>query len=327
MPTAADPVRTLPRRVREAVRREGLWAPGDGVLLAVSGGVDSVALLDLLAGPAAGHGGRLVVASVDHGLRAEAAAEVAAVGALAAARGLPFVPVRLALSPGPDLANRARLARRAALVAAAAEADCARIATAHHADDQAETLLQHLLRGAGLAGARAMRPLDPPFCRPLLAEPRSVLAAWVAARGLPAVDDPSNPGSMRGQLRPLLAGLEALRPGAGAALARSAALLAVDDAFVDAAAAALGRAAARPPPPGAAAALDHAVWVAGAPAVRARAVYALLPPAGRESQTLRALAARGLRPGGLRVFPGGWQISREGPLLVLRGPGGGPPTG
>ncbi len=324
MPTAADPVRTLPRRVLEAVRRDRLWAPGAGVLLAVSGGADSVVLLDLLAGPAAGHGGRLVVASVDHGLRPEAGAEVEAVGALARARGLPFLPLRLSLPAGPGLADRARRARRAALRAAAAEAGCVRIATGHHADDQAETLLQHLLRGSGLAGARAMRPLDPPFCRPLLGEPRAVLEAWAVARGLPTVDDPSNPSSERGRLRVLLAGLEAHRPGARRALARSAALLATDDAFLDASAAALREAAAVAPPPGAAAAVEIAAWSAADPAVRARVLYALLPPAARESQGLRTLAARGSGAGAAQAFPGGWSIGAEGALLVVRGPPGPP---
>ncbi|MCK6505125.1 tRNA lysidine(34) synthetase TilS [Myxococcota bacterium] len=221
--------RTLPARLLEAVRRQELWRPGDRVLVAVSGGLDSTVLLELLWRTQEGHGARLEGMSLDHGLRPEASQEVATVAQHCARLDVPFHTARLHLSPGGDLARRARQARQAALLAVGAD----RIATAHHQDDQAETVLQRLVSGSGGAGLAAMQPLSPPWCRPLLAEPRTVLRAWAEAEGLSWVEDPSNPDSERGRLRALLDGLGDLREGAVAGLARSAGLLAREDALLE----------------------------------------------------------------------------------------------
>jgi len=196
----------------------------------VSGGLDSTVLLELLVRTAGAHGGALEVMSIDHGLRPEAVAEVARVARLAAAQGLPFHGVRLGLEPGPNLASRARDARRAALLAVGTD----RICTGHHQDDQAETVLQHLLRGAGTAGLRGMRPSDGPWCRPLLDEPRAVLRAFAEAEDLGWSEDPSNTHSQRGQLRALVSQLDAVHGGANAALARGARILAREDALLGA---------------------------------------------------------------------------------------------
>lgn len=122
--------RTLPARALEAVRRQGLWQPGDRVLVAVSGGLDSTVLLELLWRTQEGHGGRLEVMSLDHGLRPEASQEVATVARHCAMLGVPFHTRRLMIPPGGDLARRARAARQAALLSMGAD----RIATAHHQD-------------------------------------------------------------------------------------------------------------------------------------------------------------------------------------------------
>ena len=224
-----DRARTLPLRLVEALRRGRLWSPGQRVVVAVSGGLDSSVLLELLHRTAGAHKGQLTVASVDHGLRPEAIAEVAQVGRRARALGLDFRALSLGLEAGPNLAERAREARRAALLGLGAD----RIATAHHEDDQAETVLYHLLRGSGAAGLAGMRALDPPWCRPLLGEPRAVLLAWAQAEGLRWVEDPSNAGSQRGQLRALWPALEAIQGGLSGALARSARLLAREDALLE----------------------------------------------------------------------------------------------
>lgn len=221
---------TLALRVLERIRRVPLWAPGAEVLLAVSGGLDSSVLLDVLARTAGAHGARLRVASVDHGLRPEAAAEVEAVGRLCAARGLPFHPLRLELERGPDLARRAREARRSALLSLG----IGRVATGHHRDDQAETVLQRLMAGAGAAGLSAMAELDPPWCRPLLGFDRAELLEYAELNRISWVDDPSNSGSERGALRGLLLGLGEARAGAVRGLGRSAALLAEDEALLQA---------------------------------------------------------------------------------------------
>ena len=206
--------------------------------LAVSGGGDSLALL-LLAHAALP--GRVAVATVDHGLRAESAGEAAQVAALCARLGVPHATLAVQLAPG-NLQAEARAARYAALGEWAGAQGLAALATAHHADDQAETLLARLNRAsgvAGLAGVRARglvpgvaKPARLPLLRPLLGWRRAELAGVVAAAGLVAVDDPSNadPRFDRARLRAALAGADWLDV---AALAQSAAHLADADAALD----------------------------------------------------------------------------------------------
>lgn len=301
----------LERRVLDHIRTAGLWASGDAVVVAVSGGLDSVVLLDVLHRTAGGHGGRLHVASCDHGLRPEAAAEVRGVAALAHARGLPFTPLRLDIPGGPDLAARARDARRAALVGLGGD----RVATGHHRDDQAETVLHHLLRGAGLDGLQGMRSLAAPFCRPLLKEPRAALAGHAERRGLRWAEDPSNPGSLRGRMRSLMPALDALHGGAAPALARSAGLLARDAALLDRLAAeAWGRASV-------AGGLSLPALRREPPALQGRLLRRLLRPIGprlRAAHVHHALRWI-VRPQGHLGLPGGWAlVARDGLLLVER---------
>lgn len=308
-PRGAGP--TLPLRVLGEVQRQGLWAAGDEVLVAVSGGLDSMVLLEVLASTAPAHGGRLRVANVNHGLRPEAEAEQQLVAGRAAALGLPFHPLRLHLEEGPNLAARARSARREALAGLGAS----RIATAHHRDDQAETVLQRLMAGSGSSGLSAMRALDPPWCRPLLAEPREVLREFAEQQGLSWAEDASNPGSERGRLRAVLDGLGAQREGAGRGLARSAALLARDDAFLesllDAAWPGIRRGDG----------LDLAAWSSLHPALAARAVRRLcaeqdrVPRADLVETMLRAPLSEGWRG----PLGGGGELRVQAGLLVVRG--------
>jgi tRNA(Ile)-lysidine synthase len=173
------------------------------------------------------------VATVDHRLRPESAREAAQVAETAAALGL---PARVLVWDGALVSSRieetARAARYALLAAAARDAGASHVLTAHHRDDQAETLLLRLGRGSGLTGLggmRAERPLAPgiTLARPLLELPRRRLAATVAAAGLTAADDPSNRDERfaRARLRAMLPVLA--RQGiAPAGLARTAARLA-----------------------------------------------------------------------------------------------------
>ena len=205
-------------------------AAAERLAVATSGGPDSVALLALAA---AQFPGRVTALTVDHRLRAGSAAEAAAVAAQCAARGLPHVTL---VRSGPDFsANRqaqARAARYALLGDWCAAQGHGLLLTAHHADDQAETLLMRLARGSGsdgLAGIRAARRLCPTvvLVRPLLGMRKADLAVIAAAAGWQVADDPSNrdPRHDRSRVRALLAATPGLDP---AALAASAAHLAAE---------------------------------------------------------------------------------------------------
>lgn len=181
---------------RFAADWKAIW-PGDApVGLAVSGGPDSLGLL-LLAHCV--FPGAFMVATVDHGLRSESAAEARLVSAVCEARGIPHETLAISLLPGPALQERAREARYAALGQWAIRNGLGAVVTAHHADDQAETLLMRLSRGAGVRGLAAMRGTSRLpghekclLLRPLLGWRRSDLAGIVADAGIEPVFDPSN---------------------------------------------------------------------------------------------------------------------------------------
>ncbi len=141
---------------------------------------------------------RIAVATVDHGLRAESAGEAAHVAQLCAARGIAHHTLALAMQPGPAVQERARDERYAALDQWCRDNGLAALVTAHHADDQAETIVMRMNRGAGLRGLAGMRALarvpggSLPLLRPLLGWRRAALASVLQGAGLRAVDDPSN---------------------------------------------------------------------------------------------------------------------------------------
>ena len=202
--------------------------------IAVSGGPDSLALL-LLASAALP--GQVEAASVDHGLRPESAAETGAVARHCAKLDVAHAVLPVSVMPGNIQAN-ARRARYAALAAWIEARGLSALATAHHADDQAETLLLRLNRAsgvAGLAGARA-RGMVPdtaiPLLRPLLGWRKTELAAIVAAAGITAVQDPSNADDRfdRARLRRTIAEADWLDV---PAVAESATHLADADAALD----------------------------------------------------------------------------------------------
>ena len=217
--------RTLQARVLEHIRVQRLWNEGQTVAVGVSGGVDSMVLMHLLARTQRAHGGKLVVMSINHGLRPEAGQEVELVANQSRMLGLAFESCVLDLEGEANLAERARLARRAALESLGTD----RVATAHHQDDQAETVLFHLLRGSGMHGLKGMTARSGPWVRPLLREPKAVLMAWAEKEDIHWMDDPSNPQSQRGELRRLMPLLDTIHGGATGALARSARLLARED--------------------------------------------------------------------------------------------------
>ena len=172
-------------------------------LVAVSGGADSVALLDLLHGVAGAFGLSLVVGHADHQIQSDSRMVGWTVGNLAARYGLPFELGELAL--GPDATETvARRARYAWLRNVQRRRSARYLVTAHHQDDQVETVLLRVLSGTGLAGIAGipMRSRGG-LVRPLLPFSRDQLAAHVAERGLPVHDDPANrdPRHLRSWLR------------------------------------------------------------------------------------------------------------------------------
>jgi tRNA(Ile)-lysidine synthase len=168
-----------------------LCLPPGRALVAVSGGPDSVALLDLLVESREVHGLDLIVAHVDHGIHPNSAQVAEQVEALAASYGLPFETVRLGLDPGTNETS-ARVARYAWLEEVRARQGAGAIFTAHHADDQVETVLMRVLGGSGPAGLAGMRAVRGHLVRPLLSITRAELTVHLEERGLPSWVDPAN---------------------------------------------------------------------------------------------------------------------------------------
>ena len=202
-----------------------IWPEATPVGLAVSGGPDSLALLALAH---AALPGQFAVATVDHGLRAGSAAEATMVAGLCDRLDIAHRTLTVEVSRAGNLSAAARTARYAALGGWARAAGLTAIATAHHADDQAETLLLRLNRGAGLAGLAAMRPRSPlpaspaiALLRPLLGWRKAELVAVVAQAGWTPADDPANrdPRFDRARLRTALASADWLDPARVAASA------------------------------------------------------------------------------------------------------------
>ncbi len=184
----------LVARVLRTIEEHRLVAAGDRVLVAVSGGPDSTALLHALLALRAPLGIELEAATVDHGLREGSALEHARVQAHVEAAGLRCARISLALPAGAAAQARARAARYAALATLANERGLGAIAVGHTLDDQAETVLQRLLRGAGVRGlAAALRRREDGVIRPLLDCDRAEVEAFLAARAIaPVLEDPSN---------------------------------------------------------------------------------------------------------------------------------------
>lgn len=176
-------------------------------------------------------------ATVDHGLRAESADEAAMVAGVCEKLGVPHEVLRVEVAGG-NVQSQARAARYAALAEWMERRELTALATAHHADDQAETLLMRLNRGSGVAGLAGVRAVGRvpgtrlPLLRPLLGWRRAELAEVVAREGLDAAQDPSNdnPRFDRVRIRQAIAGADWLDV---PAMAEAAANLADADAALD----------------------------------------------------------------------------------------------
>jgi len=227
------PVETeLARRFVAHVRARGVLREGDGVVLALSGGADSVVLLHLFRFALAEPHLKLTAAHVDHGMRPGSAGDARWAVNLCEAWGVPLRACRL--EPAPTTEAEARARRYEFLEATRRSVGARWVVTAHHADDQAETVLFRVLRGTGVAGLRGIRERRPPrVWRPLLPFTRDELRAHAAAHGLTWRDDPTNQSPFaRNVLRArILPDVEAsVAPGARRALAGLARRAADDEA-------------------------------------------------------------------------------------------------
>lgn len=189
--------------VRSTIRRHAMLAGGETVLVAVSGGADSVALLHALMTLGPELSLRLAVLHVDHGLRPDSGRDAEFVRALAARLDVPAAVERVTVDRRGSLEAAARAARYAALEAHAARLGAHRIALGHTADDQAETVLMRMRAGAGVRGLAGIPAVRGRIIRPLLEVRRSDLVAALREAGLSWVEDPSNrdPRFLRNRIR------------------------------------------------------------------------------------------------------------------------------
>lgn len=311
---------TLLCRLAAALGAPGGPRRGERLLVAVSGGPDSTALLAALTELAPERGLLLTAGHVDHGLRgAESAAERADVETLAHRLGVPVVTRAIRLAPGPGLEARARQARYQALAAIADDVGATRIVTGHTEDDQVETVLLRLLRGTGRRGLGGIRPTRGRLLRPLLRATRADVRRFLADRDLPFALDRTNADlrHARNRVRRLVLPLLAaeFNPRIRPALARLADRLRDEDDLLAAISAA--RAAAH---------LDGEalrVDVAGEPPALARRIVRVWleragggAPSALHVERVCRLAA-GDEDGAVAV-PGPARVLREGGSLVRR---------
>ena len=217
--------------------------PGDRVLAAVSGGIDSIALLDVLCALRSGLGYEVIVAHLDHGLRVDSAADAEFVASVASARGLAVHSRRVdvgehARKAGLSVEAAGRELRYQFLDEVRRATDSRYFATGHHASDQAETVLMRMLRGSGTRGLAAMEPIrDGRHLRPLLEFERGTVEAYAAARNLEYREDVTNTDTrfLRNRIRhQLLPHLESdYNPKLTSVLTHTARVLRDDDDALD----------------------------------------------------------------------------------------------
>jgi tRNA(Ile)-lysidine synthase len=183
---------TLLKIAERTLRDECDLARGERILVALSGGGDSSALVHVLSLLAPKIGFSLVAHGVDHGLRQEASAELDLAESLCQKLSVPFSRTRVDVGTGGNLQARARAARHEALASAASQTAASRIATAHHADDRAETVIMRLLNGSPPSGLGVLPPAEGRLVRPLVRARKADIEQHLARHGIPHAEDPSN---------------------------------------------------------------------------------------------------------------------------------------
>jgi tRNA(Ile)-lysidine synthase len=234
----------LERLVDETIARYGLISDGESILVGVSGGPDSVALLHLLAARASAGRLRLGVAHLDHGLRPESVRDADFVRTMAVELGLEVYVERVDVAQMQErrrlsIEEAGREARYEFFRQTAGRFGFAKVALGHHADDNAETLLLHLLRGSGRLGLGSIRAVrEGVYIRPLIRATREEIEAYVRIRKLPFRIDRTNTDTtilrnrIRHRLLPLLE--SEYRPGVRVALRRTAEVLADEEVWIEA---------------------------------------------------------------------------------------------
>ena len=184
--------------VRETIGEYHLFEPGDGVVAGISGGPDSVCLLQMLLRLADLYRIRIAVLHVHHGIRGEEAdADARFVEEMAEAYGLPEKTVRVDLpgireAEGGSLEELGRRERYRALEVYREELGFQKIAVGHHLEDSAETVLMNLARGSGIAGLAGIPPVNGRIIRPLIRLSRKEILSWLGAEGIPFRTDSTN---------------------------------------------------------------------------------------------------------------------------------------
>jgi tRNA(Ile)-lysidine synthase len=280
------------------------------VIVGCSGGADSLALLALTAAAA---GASVVAVYIDHGLRTGSGADFAVVAAAAAGLDVSATSSRITLDTGPNLEARARTARYEALEQARLAVSASTVLIAHTADDQAETVLLNLLRGAATAGLAAMATRHGTVVRPILGLRRRDTLEICARLGLAPIDDPMNCETRFRRVWLRREVLPALEAGADrdlrGVLARQAQVMRDESDLLDALAREALAGAGDPPAVRAIAALE--------PALARRALRQWLggpPPSLATIDALLAVVAGDRRA---LELPGGRQVMRRGGRLIL----------
>lgn len=181
-------------RVKEYIQEHAMIADGDSLLAAVSGGADSMCMLDLLIGYAAEHSLKLGVVHVDHGFRTESADEAGYVETFCRERNIPFYLRKI--EPGSiSHAEEAARDRRYELISEVADANgYTKVALAHNARDRAETMLFNMFRGSGISGMTGIRPVRDMYIRPILCLDRNEIEEHLRTRGIAYCTDSTNLG-------------------------------------------------------------------------------------------------------------------------------------
>ncbi len=316
----------LLHRLEGFFRTEAPLAPEDGVVVAFSGGPDSTALLWGLSRLAPCLKMRLFAVHLDHAMDSGSASRAMAAARLASRLGVPLIAARRDVTAGRRSGESgeaaARRVRYELLEEVRRRAGACWVATAHHRDDQAETVLLRLLFGSGVEGLAGVRPVHGAVVRPLLGAPRAELAAAVTAAGLIPVEDPTNRdlGVPRNRVRHrLLPALTRDDPEAASRLARLAGRARAAGAVLDRRLARLLGASVE----GGDVAIPRAAWAALPPELRPSALAALHRRAGAPYPAGAAAGRELARQLGERGWAscdcgGGWRWESAGDLLILR---------